>query len=85
MVRRQAKLSKALGTLGVAILFAISGWFLLSGAGVAASLLLSLPVAAWRHDNETGAFFPLAVILVVVILIIVALLGLLGWLWAHHQ
>jgi hypothetical protein len=52
---------------------------------IAASLLVSFPVAAWRHDNQVGACFPLALILVFVILILVVLIAMLGMLWAAHQ
>ena len=77
--------SKPVGTLAIAALLSALGWLALGRAGVAASLLLSFPIAAWRHDNQAGACFPLALILVVVILILVVLMAMLGMLWAAHQ
>jgi hypothetical protein len=77
--------SKAVGTLTICIALAAVGWVAFGGAGAATSLLVGFPVAAWRHDNEVGACFPLAVLLVIVILIMIAFMALLGWLWARHQ
>ena len=72
-------------TLAVAAALAALGWLAAGGPGIAASCLVTFPVTAWRHDNQVGAFFPLAMILVVVVLILVLLMAVLGKLWAAHQ
>ena len=72
-------------TLSVAAALAALGWLWAGGPGIAASLVVSFPLAAWRHDNQVGAFFPLAMILVIVILILVLLMAMLGKLWAAHH
>jgi hypothetical protein len=50
--------------------------FLLGRAGFLATMMLSLPWFAWRYDNQSGAFFILAV-LAVIVLAVLALLILL--------
>jgi hypothetical protein len=58
---------------GPIILVAGLMWRLLGGAGLTIAALLALPWLAWRYDNQTGTFFPLAVLL----LFVIAVLGLL--------
>ena len=85
MGKVRSRRSRIAITLAVAAALAGFGWLAASGAGIAASLLVSFPVAAWRHDNQVGACFPLVMILAVVILILVTLMAMLGMLWAAHQ
>lgn len=85
MAPRSSRNLRMVGTLAIGLLLAAIGWSVLGGAGAAASLLFSFPIAAWRHDNQVGACFPLAIILVIVALILIVLLALLGSLWARHQ
>ncbi len=40
--------------------------------------LLALLIVAWRHDNDVGAFFPLAVALVLLVLILSLFLVLMA-------
>jgi hypothetical protein len=79
------KSSKLAGTLAICLALAGLGWMTLSALGVAIALLVGLLVAAWRHDNEVGACFPLTLLFVVVLLMLVLLLAMLGALWARHQ
>jgi len=61
-------------TLAIAI---VAGGFV----GSAATLLvcvLALPIIAWRYDNPTGAFFPLAVLFVLAVAILIVLMGLVA-------
>jgi hypothetical protein len=53
-------------------------WCLLGGLGVLITGLIALPWLAWRYDNETGAFLPLAVLL----LLVCGVLGLVLFLTA---
>jgi uncharacterized protein YacL len=77
--------SKAFQTLAIAATLIAFGTILFGFAGAASCLLLAFLVAAWRHDNDLGTCFPLALLFVIVVLIMVALLAMLGWLWARHQ
>jgi hypothetical protein len=85
MERPRSRRERVAATLAIALALAFCGWLAFGRAGIAASLLVSFPVAAWRHDNQVGACFPLALILVIVILILVVLIAMLGMLWAAHQ
>ena len=85
MRRLRGRGSKLVGTLAIAAALVALGWLVFGRAGVAASLLLSFPTAAWRHDNEVGAFFPLAMLPVIVILLLTLLMAMLGMLWAASQ
>ena len=49
-------------------------WGPVGGLG---GFLAALPVVAWRHDNDVGLFFPLAVMTVIVVLVMLLLLILL--------
>jgi len=66
-------LSYSLGSLAPLVLaIALLAWSL-GRPGIWLAGLASLPWLAWRYDNETGAFFPLAVLL----LLVLGVLGLL--------
>jgi hypothetical protein len=70
-VRHHALLIVAAGSIAAAA--ALSG----SALAIAAALI-SLPAIAWRYDNRTGVFLPLAILLLIVVGVLAALLGLLA-------
>ena len=50
-------------------------------AGDAAAVLtciLALPLLAWRYDNRSGTFFPLAILFVLAVAILAILIGLVA-------
>jgi hypothetical protein len=49
---------------------------LLGRSGAILVVVLALPWLAWRYDNETGAFLPLAVLLLLVLGVLALLLFL---------
>lgn len=58
---------------------AAAGLFAILGtSSIVAALVMGLPWLAWRYDNATGVFFPLAVLL----LIVLGILGLILMLMA---
>jgi putative Mn2+ efflux pump MntP len=59
-----------------AITAALIGAFelLIPHAGWVVGALASVLVVAWRHDNDVGAFFPLAVGFVLILLILALLM-----------
>lgn len=59
-----------LGSAGTGLLIVGVCALILPHGGWAVGLLAALPVIAWRHDNDVGAFFPLAVALVLIVLIL---------------
>jgi hypothetical protein len=56
----------------VALVATLLAW-MFGGLGLLIAGVTALPWLAWRYDNQTGAFLPLAVLL----LLVVAVLGLL--------
>ena len=51
---------------------------LIRHAGWVIGVLISLLVVAWRHDNDVGAFFPLALIFVMILFILAMFLVLMA-------
>lgn len=60
---------------GVAIIAVAN--FAFGPRGFAAGCAIALLMFAWRHDNELGAFFPLAMLLVIMLAVIFAIFYLL--------
>jgi hypothetical protein len=50
----------------------------ISRAGWVIGALLAFLIVTWRHDNDVGAFFPLAVALVMILLILALFLVLMA-------
>jgi len=46
--------------------------------GYALGVLVALLIFAWRHDNDVGLFFPLAIFFVLIVLILVAVIALMS-------
>ena len=63
----------SVGPVGLAA--ALLAWFC-GELGLLIAGLLALPWLAWRYDNETGAFLPLAVLLLFVFAVLALLLFL---------
>ena len=65
--------------LAVALGLIITALGIRWGAGAAiAEVVVALPAIAWRYDNRSGAFFPLALLTSVAMLVLVALLSLMA-------
>lgn len=60
------------------------GWAFAGAAGLAASLLLCLLIAAWRHDNDLGTCFPLALLFVLLIVVLTLTTAAVILVLAHH-
>jgi hypothetical protein len=82
---KAARASRAFGTAAIAAGLAFIGWLALGGLDAAASLLAGFLLAAWRHDNDLGTCFPLALLVVITILIMVVLMTMLGMIWAANH
>jgi hypothetical protein len=50
----------------------------LGGAGLAVAMVLGLPWFAFRYDNQSGAFFVLALISVIILAVLVLLIMLMA-------
>jgi hypothetical protein len=57
-------------------LVALAAW-LLGPRGAAAAVALAFLVVVWRHDNESGACLPLAVLLLLAVVAMVLLIFML--------
>lgn len=51
---------------------------LLGKHGLIAAALLALPWFAWRYDNDTGAFLPLAILFLLILGVLALLLALIA-------
>ena len=60
-----------------AVVIGLAGLFM-GAAGYALGVLVAPLIFAWRHDNDVGLFFPLAILFVLIVLTLVALIALLS-------
>jgi high-affinity Fe2+/Pb2+ permease len=72
--------AKMLATAAICAVLAAAGWGIAGGAGITCALVVTMLIAAWRHDNDLGTCFSIATLLTIVIVFLVVLVGLLGML-----
>jgi len=66
----------AVSAVMAAALIALSGYFF-GARGYAGAAAVSLLVVAWRHDNDAGFCFPLAMLFLIVIAVMLMLFFML--------
>jgi len=74
-VRRRKRIAASVAI--AAFVIAVSE-LAISRAGWVIGALLAFLIATWRHDNDAGAFFPLAVMFVMILLILALFLVLMA-------
>jgi hypothetical protein len=79
-----SKVRRRIGTAAVSVALIAAGWLVHGSLGLFAALMIALLLVAWRHDNDLGTCFPLAMLFVLVVAVLTLVTAMVILILAHH-